>query len=244
MAEREGPLVKAFVELADTLVADYDVIELAQRLVDDCVRLLAVDAAGILLRAPEGGLQVLASTSEQTRLLELFQVQSEAGPCLQAYGTGKVVVVEDLSELVDRWPAFAERALAEGFRAVCAVPMRLRDERVGALNLFSTATGALTAADLTVGQALADVATIGILHQRVVTRTEVVNRQLQLALNTRIIIEQAKGVLSERSGLNMDDAFKQLRTYARSNNLRLSDFARGIVDGTADAGIVIHRPAP
>ncbi|MFI6166414.1 GAF and ANTAR domain-containing protein [Nocardia sp. NPDC051052] len=243
MTEREGPLVKAFVELADTLVADYDVIELAQRLVDDCVRLLTVDAAGILLRAPEGGLQVLASTSEQTRLLELFQVQSEAGPCLQAYGTGEVVVVDDLSEQVDRWPAFARRALAEGFHAVCAIPMRLRDERIGAINVFSTATGALSAPDLTVGQALADVATIGILHQRMATRTEVVNRQLQVALNTRIIIEQAKGVLSERGGLNMDDAFKQLRTYARSNNLRLSDFARDIVDGTADAGVLIDRPA-
>ncbi|MEV6767241.1 GAF and ANTAR domain-containing protein [Nocardia sp. NPDC051030] len=234
MMEREGPLVKAFVELADTLVADYDLIELAQRLVDDCVRLLAVDAAGILLAAPGDGLQVLASTSEQTRLLELFQVQSEAGPCLLAFQTGVVVLVEDLTVEPDRWPAFAHRAIQDGFHAVCALPLRLRDERIGALNLFSATASVLSPEDILVGQALADVATIGILHQRAATRSETINRQLQTALNTRVIIEQAKGILAERRGLDMDKAFGQLRAYARTNNLRLTDVARAVVEGATD----------
>ncbi|MFD0360784.1 ANTAR domain-containing protein [Nocardia sp. GCM10030253] len=237
MERREGPLVRALVELADTLVADYDVIELAQRLVDDCVHLLTVDAAGILLAAPGVGLQVLASTTEQARLLELFQVRAEEGPCVLAYNTGRVVVVEDLTAEMARWTAFAERALDAGFHAVCAVPMQLRDERVGVLNFFCTAAGALPARDVMVAQALADMATIGILHQRVLTRTEAVNRQLQVALNTRIVIEQAKGVLAERGGFDMDEAFHRLREHARGNNIRLSDLARAIVEGTVDTKI-------
>ncbi|MBF6172345.1 GAF and ANTAR domain-containing protein [Nocardia blacklockiae] len=244
MNEREGPLVKAFVELADTLVADYDVIELAQRLVDDCVRLLAVDAAGILLAAPGGGLQVLASTTEQARLLELFQVQSEAGPCLLAYRSGGGVLVEDLTVEPERWPAFARRAIADGFGAVCALPLRLREERIGALNLFSATAGALSAQDVLVGQALADIATIGILHQRAATRSETINQQLQTALNTRIIIEQAKGMLAERGRLDMDHAFLRLRTYARANNLRLTELARAVVQGTAEIGTLLGESAP
>ncbi|GAB0104163.1 GAF and ANTAR domain-containing protein [Nocardia sp. JMUB6875] len=244
MNEREGPLVQAFVELADTLVADYDLIELAQRLVDDCARLLAVDAAGILVAAPGDGLQVLASTTEQARLLELFQVQSEAGPCLLAYRTGVSVLVQDLAVEPDRWPAFARRALSDGFRAVCALPLRLRDERIGALNLFSRTAGALSAKDVLVGQALADIATIGILHQRAATRSETINRQLQTALNTRIIIEQAKGMLAERSGIDMDTAFGQLRGYARANNRRLTDLARAVVEGTAEVGTFLDGSAP
>lgn len=244
MNEREGPLVKAFVELADTLVADYDVIELAQRLVDDCVRLLGVDAAGILLAAPGDGLQVLASTTEQARLLELFQVQSEAGPCLLAYRTGVKVLVEDLTVEPERWPAFAHRAVADGFRAVCALPLRLREERIGALNLFSANAEALSAQDILVGQALADVATIGILHQRATTRSETVSRQLQTALNTRIIIEQAKGMLAERGGLDMDQAFGQLRAHARDKNVRLTDLARAVVEGTAEIGSLLGGSTP
>ncbi|MCV7166498.1 GAF domain-containing protein, partial [Mycobacterium stomatepiae] len=143
-------------------------------------------------------LRVLASSSEQTRLLELFQIQANVGPCLQAYRSGTAVLVGDLSAERDLWPGFAERALDYGFHAVCALPMRLRDECIGALNLFSAEAKVLSGANVAVGQALADVATIGILHQRVLTRSELVKQQLQTALNTRVIIEQAKGVLAER----------------------------------------------
>ncbi len=141
MDDREGQLVKAFVTLADTLVDDYDVVEFAQELVEDCVSLLAADSAGLLLDDLRGGLQVLSSTSEQARMLELLQIQSDAGPCLQAYRTGQQVHVDDLSVDIGRWPTFAARAAGEGFGAVFAIPLRLRNERIGALNLFRSRAG-------------------------------------------------------------------------------------------------------
>ncbi|MDT5360975.1 MAG: hypothetical protein QOC69_2737 [Mycobacterium sp.] len=235
MDGREGPLVHAFVALADTLVDDYDVVEFAQELVEDCVSLLDVDSAGLLLADLRGGLQMLASTSEQTRLLELLQLQSDAGPCLQAYRTGQQVLVDDLSFDTDRWPEFATRASGEGLRSVIAIPLRLRTERVGALNLFRREPGMMTDSDLLVAQALADVATIGILHQRVLTRGALVNSQLQTALNSRVLIEQAKGVLAERQGLDMDQAFVQLRSMARNSNRHLSDTARAVIENPSNA---------
>ena len=234
MDGREGPLVQAFVTLADTLVDDYDVVEFAQELVEDCVSLLDVDSAGLLLADLRGGLQMLASTSEQTRMLELLQLQSDAGPCLQAFRTGQQVLVDDLGADT-RWPEFATRANGEGFGSVIAIPLRLRSERIGALNLFRTASGRTTDSDLLVGQALADVATIGILHQRVLTRGALVNSQLQTALNSRVLIEQAKGVLSERMGLDMDQAFIQLRSMARNSNRHLSDTARTVIENPSGA---------
>lgn len=230
MDDREGPLVHAFVALADTLVDDYDVVEFAQELVEDCVTLLDADAAGLLLADLRGGLQVLASTSEQTRMLELLQLQSDAGPCLEAYHSGHQVRVADLAAEKDRWPEFAELAHAEGFEAVVAIPLRLREERIGALNLLRKNRGLLPDSDLLVAQGLADVATIGILHQRVLTRGAVVNSQLQTALNSRIIIEQAKGVLSERLGMDMEHAFGRLRNMARSTNRHLGDTAREVIE--------------
>lgn len=234
MDGREGPLVHAFVTLADTLVDDYDVVEFAQELVEDCVALLDVDSAGLLLADLRGGLQMLASTSEQTRMLELLQLQSDAGPCLQAYRTGQQVLVDDL-RADSPWPVFATRASGEGFGSVIAIPLRLRTERIGALNLFRKAPGLMTESDLLVAQALADVATIGILHQRVLTRGALVNSQLQTALNSRVLIEQAKGVLSERLGLDMDQAFVQLRSMARNSNRHLSDTARTVIENPSAA---------
>jgi ANTAR domain/GAF domain len=231
--DRYERLASAFVGLADTLVADYDVIELAQQLIDSTMTLLPIAAAGILLGDPGGELHVLASSSEQTRLLELLQVEADIGPCLEAYRTGLPVLVADISAEAARWPAFAERAAEYEFRAVTALPLSLRTERVGALNLFRNEPGVMAPTDVAVAKALADVATIGILHQRIVTRSEVVNQQLQTALNTRLIIEQAKGVLAERGGIDMDRAFNLLRLSARSTNRRLADLARDVVDGVA-----------
>lgn len=235
MDGREAPLVKAFVALADTLVDDYDVVELAQQMVDDCVSLLTTASAGLLLADLRGGLQVLASTSEQTRILELLQLQSDAGPCLESFQTGRQVLVDDLRVDRERWPAFADAAIGEGFRAVYAIPLRLRAERIGALNLFCTEPGPIADSEITVAQALADVATIGVLQQRLITRSAEVNGQLQTALNSRIIIEQAKGVLAERLGLNMADAYARLRTLARNNNQHLSDAARAVVENYGQA---------
>jgi transcriptional regulator with GAF, ATPase, and Fis domain len=243
MDGRERPLVEAFVALADTLVDDYDVVEFAQELVEDCVSLLDADSAGLLLADLRGGLQVLASTSEQTRLLELLQIQSDDGPCMQAYRTGQQVRIDDLRSDTSGWPEFIDRARAEGFGAVVAIPLRLRNERIGALNLFRKEPGTMTDSDLLVAQALADVATIGILHQRVLTRGAVVNSQLQTALNSRIVIEQAKGVLAERQGLDMEQAFVELRTMARSTNRHLSETARSVIENSSGAFPAGNTPA-
>jgi hypothetical protein len=234
-------LAHAFVGLADSLVADYDVVELAQQLIDSSMTLLPVVAAGIMLGDATGELHVFASSSEETRLLELLQVEADMGPCLQSYRTGAPVFVDDLSVDPARWPAFARRAADYRFRSVSALPLRLRDERVGALNLFRTESGALSGTDVAVGQALADVATIGILHQRIITRSELVNQQLQTALNTRVVIEQAKGVLAERGRITMDHAFNLLRAHARRTQQRLADTAHAVVDG-AETEAILNAP--
>ena len=240
--DRYERLATAFVGLADTLVADYDVVELGQQLIDSAMNLLPISAAGLLLGDSEGGLSVFATSSEQTRLLELLQVEADIGPCLEAYRTGAQVLADDLAaEGSERWPQFVERAVEYDFRAVTALPLRLRDERVGALNLFRTETGPMPAADVAVAQALADVATVGILHQRILNRSEMVNHQLQTALNTRLVIEQAKGVLAERGALDMDRAFNLLRAHARRTNQRLADLARAVVGGADTTAILAQR---
>jgi len=236
--DRYEQLAHAFVGLADTLVADYDVIELAQQLIDNSMMLLPIAAAGIVLADIQGEMRVFASSSEQTRLLELLQLEADVGPCLLAYRTGKAVLVDDLNVDPQRWPAFAQQAAEYNYRSVSALPLRLRDERVGALNLFRAEAGALSSADVAIGQALADVAAIGILHQRIVTHSDVVNQQLQSALNTRVIIEQAKGVIAERGSLDMDGAFGLLRSYARRTQQRLADLARAVVEGADTTAIL------
>jgi len=225
-----GRLAEAFVGLADTLVEDYDAVELAQQLIESCMLLLPISAAGILIGDLRGQLHVLASSSEETRLLELLQVEADHGPCLRAYRTGEQVLVDDLTVDSQRWPEFASRAGEYNYRSVCALPLRLRAERVGALNLFRDDVGALARSDLAVGQALADVATIGILHQRILTQSDVINQQLQTALNTRIVIEQAKGVIAERADVGMEQAFALLRSHARKTRRRLADVALAVVE--------------
>jgi transcriptional regulator with GAF, ATPase, and Fis domain len=229
---REPALLDAFVALADTLVDDYDVIDLLHHLVETCTELLAADTAGILLSDGRGQLQVMAYSTEAVRLLELLQLQTNEGPCLDCFHTDEAISAPDLTQTADRWPQFTPRAAREGFRAVHALPMRLRSMTIGALNLFSTQPGLLPPNDLRVGQALADVATIGILHERALRRSEILTEQLQTALNNRITIEQAIGMLAERTGLDFPDVFTRLRAHARRNRVRLSDVARGVLDGS------------
>jgi len=225
-------LSDTFVDLADTMVADFDVIDFLHMLTDRTVRLLAASAAGVVLADPRGELRVAAASSEQAELLELFQLQNDQGPCLECFRTGRPVTAADLAGPAQRWPRFAQAAVQAGFRTVEALPMRLRDQVIGALNLFRAEPGPLDPVDLRIGQALADVATIGLLHERNMRRSDTLNEQLQTALNSRVVIEQAKGKLAERLGLDMDQAFSVLRDYARSRNRRLSDLARAMVDGT------------
>jgi GAF domain-containing protein len=239
-ADRVRRLVEAFVVLADTLVADFDVIDLAFRLATTCVELLKIDAAGLLLSDQRGCLRVVASSSERARLLELFQMQSDEGPCVDSFRTGIPVIVADLRDTGARWPLFAAEATRVGFRSLHALPMRLRSQTIGALNLLHTEPGVLADHDQRIAQALADVATIGILHQRTVHDSQILAEQLQTALNSRVIIEQAKGVLAERAGIDMVEAFAMLCGYARSHNRRLSDVARTVLEG----GDIPHRGAP
>jgi GAF domain-containing protein len=230
---------RAFVSLADTLVDDYDVIDLLDRLVGHIVELLVAQAAGIMLRDARQELQVVASSSEDAQLMELLQLQSDEGPCLDCFHSSAPVSVVDLAEATHRWPLFVAATGKWGaFRSVHALPLRLRGEAIGALNLFHREPGSLPAADLVLGQALADVATIGILQERAIHRGEVVSEQLQAALNSRVVIEQAKGVLAQHSGLSMDQVFDQLRTFARSRNLRLREVARQIVQQELDLGVL------
>jgi transcriptional regulator with GAF, ATPase, and Fis domain len=230
-SRREQLLAETLVGLADTLVDDYDVVDLLDRLVAACTALLGVDAGGLLLDDQRGRLSLVASTSEETRLLELFQIQNEQGPCLDCVQTGEVVLSADLEVDRERWPGFVPAALASGFRSVTAVPLRLRNQTIGCLNLFGSTVGLLAPEDRRLGQAMADVATIGILQQRSVHRNELLAEQLQHALTSRVAIEQAKGVLSERHQLDMNAAFNLLRRYARNNNRRLAELAMDVVRG-------------
>jgi len=226
----EQLLAKTFVELADNLVADFDLIDFLRLLTDRCVGMLGASAAGVLLADRDGELRVMAASDEQVRLLELFQLQNDEGPCLECFHTGAPVTVPDLRTQADRWPRFVTQAQHSGFTAVQALPMRLRDEVVGALNLFRTHPGPFDPVGTPIAQALADVATISLLQQRSTHRSNVLNEQLQTALNSRVLIEQAKGKLAERQGIDMEQAFTALRGYARAHNRRLSDLARAFIN--------------
>jgi hypothetical protein len=240
---RERHLAETFVELADTLVDDFDVIDFLQVLAVRCVELLDVAAAGIVLADQGGSLRTVAASDERARLLELFEVQNDEGPCRDCYQFGAAVVNVDLDGARERWPQFAPRAIAGGFRSANALPLRLRSQVIGSLNLFHADAGGLDGPELRMAQALADAATIGILQQRTIRRGEVVAGQLQAALTSRIIIEQAKGVLAERLRISTDDAFEVLRGAARSRNRLLSDLAREIADGSADPAQLVNPPA-
>ena len=237
---REPALAAAFVDIADTMVVGYDVVDMAHRLAGHCVRLLDVAAAGLLLTDGQGNLGVLASSDERAQLMELFQVQADQdGPCLDCFRTGTPVTAVDLRRSRERWPGFVAIAQEQGFQTVHAMPMRLREQVIGTLNLFRIGVDPLSAQDLTLAQALADITTISILQERALAQSEVVVEQLQGALNSRVIIEQAKGVLSIHGHMSTDEAFVVLRGYARANNRRLAEVARAIVVDRGQAEEVI-----
>jgi transcriptional regulator with GAF, ATPase, and Fis domain len=227
----EYRLLEAFVELADTLTEDFDVTDFLHVLVERCVELVGVDAAGLLLADQDGRLRPIATSDERVRLLELFQLRHDEGPCLEAFATGSRVGHPDLRAAGGRWPRFAAAAARSGYVAVDAVPMRLRDDVIGALNLFRTRAGELPDTAARTAKALVDVATIGLLQERSIRRQEVLTRQLRTALDSRVVIEQAKGFLAQRLGVDVDAAFAVLRRYARSHNLKLSAVAAAVTSG-------------
>lgn len=229
---REQLLIEAFVGLADTLVDDYDVIDLLDRLVRYSVDLLSAEAAGILLADQSRTLRVVASSNEESEAIELLQLQADQGPCVECVRTSAPVSVPDLADAGGRWPRFVAAVADQAtYRSVHALPLRVRGEAIGGLNLFHSRPGPMPGRDLALGQAMADVATIGILQERAIRRGEVLSEQLQVALHSRVVIEQAKGVLSQHGNLTMNVAFDRLRGYARNRNLRLSEVARQVIDG-------------
>jgi len=240
--ERERALTAVFVELADTMVSDFDVTDLLQRLVEHSVELLEADAAGLLLSDQRGSLQLIAASTDASRVLELFQLQSQEGPGLDSFRTGEQVIVPDLQSVRDRWPRFAAVAEEQGFRAVHAVPLRLRNDVIGAMNLFNEDPNALTPEDLSLAQALADVCTIGIIQERTIEHGELLVEQLQGALNSRVVIEQAKGLLADTRTLDMDEAFNRLRQMSRNTNTRLADVARALVEGRLPTALLDAAP--
>ena len=231
---REQRLAEVFVELADTLVEEFDVVDFLQTLTERCVELVDTDAAGLMLDDQRGHLRVIAYTDESTRLLELFELQKAEGPCLDCFATGQVIANVDLTASRSRWPVFTEAALESGFAYSHALPLRLRRQVVGALNLFSVERRALTGDHLAVAQGMADIATISLLHERALRDQVVLAEQLQTALHSRILIEQAKGVLSARATISVGEAFTRLRTHARRTGEPLTTVAEAVVTGALD----------
>ena len=230
MSRSEGDVTRAFVSLTRRLAEGADVVDLLSDLTSECARLLDVASAGLLLADGNKVLHVLAASSEHARELEVFQLQRAEGPCLDCYLTGEAVSVPDLAALTDRWPEFVPRAQQEGFASVHALPMRLGGVRLGTLGLFGAHVGALNADDLSLGQALADVASVALVQDRALADRTAVNEQLQAALSSRVVLEQAKGILAQQGQLDMVGAFQVLRRYARDHNLRLTDVARSLVN--------------
>ena len=231
---READVVQALVEMADTLVDDYDVVDLLTGLADRCVSLLDVSAAGVMLASPEGSLGLVASSSEAMRLLELFELQTQEGPCLDAFRTGQSVEHENLQAGSGRWPSFSAAALQAGFASALALPLRLREATLGALNLLRVTRTPMDEVDIIVARAFADLATLSIIQHRTAAESQRLNEQLSAALTSRVVIEQAKGVIAERADVDLAEAFSRLRSYARNHNRRLTDVARAAIDGTLD----------
>ena len=229
---RESLISSTFLQLADTLVADFDIIDMLTMLADRCVELVDADAVGILLADADGNLRVMAASSEQARLLELFQLQNEQGPCVEAFRSRQPVSCTELREALERWPRFTPYAVGAGFKGVYALPLRLRDSTIGAMNLFKTKAGPMPADHVQLAQALADVASVAILQDQAARKTRVRDLQLRNALDSRVIIEQAKGILRERTGIDMAEAFNLIRHHARVSNLQLTGVAEQIVAGT------------
>jgi GAF domain-containing protein len=241
---REAQLNNAFVKVADTLTEHYDVVDLLHTLVSECTEIVGATAGGLMLTDVKGRLQLVASTDESAELVEVMQLAAGAGPCLDCYAHGTPVSVTDIADSGEQWPDFRDAALQQGFHSVHATPMKLRGQVIGTMNLFLAATGALTDRNAAVVRALADVATIGVLQQRIATESSIVTEQLQRALDSRVLIEQAKGALAESQKLTMAQAFSALRAYARNHNLTLHDVASGVTKREIRPQAIVGEMSP
>lgn len=232
--QREQRLIETFVELSHTLVEPFDLVDFLHTLAERCVELLDCTEVGLMLSDSGGALQAMAASSERTEALEILQVQNREGPCFDCYSVSEAVHCEDFSVTPSPWPSFVPVALQKGFHSVQAFPMRVGGQAIGAMNIFRTSRGRLASSDLLLGQGLADIAAIALTQERAVRESVTVIEQLQSALNSRVVIEQAKGVVAEQQNISVDTAFSRLRAHARANNLRLADIADEVIDGTLD----------
>jgi len=237
---REAQLARAFVRLADTLAGDFDVVDFLHGLSDDSVQILDAEAAGVMLADARGGLRLVASSDERMRLLEIFELQDEQGPCVDAFSTGQPVQA-GAADSRARWPEFAPHAFEAGFRMMCAVPLRLRRDVIGALNLFRGSDELFNEAELDIAKAMGEIAAIGLIQERALRERTLLTEQLQSALNSRIIVEQAKGMLAEYLAVSMDDAFQLLRTFSRDHNRKLSIVARDVIERNIPSSALARR---
>ncbi len=243
LVSREGLLARVFVRLADTLVEEFDVVDFLHSLSADSVAVLSAEAAGVMLADPRGGLRLIASSEERMRILELFEIQGAQGPCLDAFGSGRTVQAS-AAEGSLRWPQFAPRASAVGFRVMCAVPLQVRSQVIGALNLFRGTDEPFSDDELQIAQAMAEIAAIALIQERALRERTIVTEQLEAALRSRVVIEQAKGMLAEYLTTSVDEAFQLLRSYARNHNRKLTDVAAGVVNRQIASVAVANRPEP
>jgi hypothetical protein len=234
VATREQLIIHSLVDMADNMVDNFDVVDLLTGLTDSCVSLLGVSAAGVMIKSPPGELRLVAASSEAMEVVELFELQADQGPCLDAFRTGEAIPQVNLRAEAERWPRFSVVALGAGFSTVLALPLRLRTSTIGALNLFTADESVITDSDFLVARGLADLATISVLQHGAASEAQRVNEQLSRALASRVVIEQAKGVIAERAGIDLSAAFTRLRQYARAHSVRLADVAQAAIDGTLD----------
>lgn len=241
MSRRDEWLAQTFVELADTLVSDFDLVEFLSLLTERCGLVLGDVDVGLMLVDASGSARLMASSNERMVVVELFEIQSDEGPCIDTYRTGQPHVNIDLEAVDQRWPDMAVKARAAGYRRTHALPMRLRDRVIGAVNILDQADRELDLADLAVAQSMADVATIGILQRWAIEQATELAQQLQAALNSRVVIEQAKGIVAENLGLSIPDAFEVLRRHARDNSRQLGDVADDVITGNLPAAALVRR---
>ncbi|MGW0903191.1 ANTAR domain-containing protein [Streptomyces sp. NPDC002853] len=227
---REQHIARTFVELADTLVEDFDVIDFLHQMTVRCQELLDVTDAAVFLAHPNLNLHSPAPCDPSPALQDVVDAACRQGPAVDAHRTTRPVASLRLVDAAARWPQFTPHLLNAGYTLATALPMRLRQDNIGSLLLLHTGDRALNPDDLALAQALADAATIGLIQARTIRQQHTVNEQLHGALQSRIIIEQAKGVLAARSNVTLNQAFDVLRRYARQHRILLSRVARDVIE--------------
>lgn len=221
--------LRVLSEFARTLVVHYEISEVLYQLADRTTELLGVAGAGVCL-GEEGHLRFVTGVNEATVRVEQAQERVQEGVCVEAFQTGKPVAVPDLALIGDKWTDFRAEARSVGVSAVVGIPMRLDDEVLGAVNIYATEARQWSDDDIATAQVLADMATSYLVNASELEKSRRTAEQLQEALQSRIVIEQAKGVLSAERRIPIDEAFEALRAHARSHSANLRAVAEAVVN--------------